>query len=453
MSLSGAMTTAVGGLDAQSRALGAISDNIANSQTVGYKRVETSFSTLLSVSNSRVHEPGGVLSRPKRTNDVQGSVQQTSSETNLALSGDGFFAVNRVAGIGNGGVPTFEADPVYTRAGDFSIDGNGFLSNSAGYYLSGWPIDASTGTVDKNAMQPIRITQFRDNPQATKNVDYAVNLPSAPSNLHDTDSSTTDIEFPPTTVNFFDALGQPHQLDVQWTKVDPVGPPINNNEWICNVTTSEAGVTVTAPAAGIHMFFNVADDPLTGAQAGSIKTLNGVTGAVGSTASIPFQIDFTGPAASTLNMNFNLGKFGVAEQATMFTGEDIEFRSANQDGLPPGSFRNLEIGPFGQLSVNYDNGARRNIFQIPVATFSNPNGLKLENGNAYTVTSDSGTPSYVFPGTGGAGTLVASAVEGSNVDIAAEFTKMIQTQRAYGANTRVITVTSQLLEETNNIIR
>jgi flagellar hook protein FlgE len=154
-------------------------------------------------------------------------------------------------------------------------------------------------------------------------------------------------------------------------------------------------------------------------------------------------------------MNFNLGKFGIASQTTMFTGSDgdLEFRSANQDGLPPGSFRNLEIGTFGQLSVNYSNGARRNIFQIPIAQFSNPNGLKLENGNGYSVTADSGTPSFVFPGTAGAGTLVASAVEGSNVDIAAEFTKMIQTQRAYGANTRVITVTSQLLEETNNIIR
>jgi flagellar hook protein FlgE len=382
---------------------------------------------------------------------VQGSVQQTSAETNLALSGSGFFAVNRVAGIGNGGVPTFEADPIYTRAGDFAVDGNGFLVNSAGYYLSGWPMDPTTGTVNKNAMQPIRLTQFRDNPQATSNIDYSINLPSEPNNLLDTDTTTTDIEFPPTSVDFFDALGQPHTLQVQWTKVDPA---VNNNEWIVNVTTAEAGVTVTSPAAGVPVFFNVTGTAA-GDQAGSIKTLGGVTGALGTDADIPFQIDFAGPAASTVNMNFNLGKFGIASQTTMFTGSDgdIEFRSANQDGLPPGSFRNLEIGTFGELSVNYSNGARRSIFQIPVAQFSNPNGLKLENGNGYSVTADSGTPSFVFPGTSGAGTLVASAVEGSNVDIAAEFTKMIQTQRAYGANTRVITVTSQLLEETNNIIR
>jgi flagellar hook protein FlgE len=446
------MTTAVGGLDAQSRSLGAISDNIANSQTTGYKRIETTFSTLLSVSNARVHEPGGVLSRPVRTNDVQGSVQQTSAETNLALSGAGFFAVNRVAGIGTGGVPTFEADPVYTRAGDFAIDGNGFLVNSAGYYLSGWPMDSVTGTVNKNAMQPIRITQFRDNPQSTSNIDYSINLPSEANNLLDTDSGTPEIEFPPTTVDFFDALGQPHTLQVQWIK--EAG---NNNAWQMR-TTDSTGAPLTSPSTDVRVVFNVTNAG--GAQEGSIQSIeyNGnpvEVGANGTDVTIPFQVDFAGPDPYSVSMNFNLGKFGVASQTTMFTGSDgdIEFRSANQDGLPPGSFRNLEIGAFGQLSVNYSNGARRNIFQIPVASFSNPNGLKLENGNGYSVTAESGTPNFVFPGTSGAGTLVASAIEGSNVDIAAEFTKMIQTQRAYGANTRVITVTSQLLEETNNIIR
>jgi flagellar hook protein FlgE len=451
MSLSGAMTTAVGGLDAQSRALGAISDNIANSQTTGYKRIETSFSTLLSVSNSRVHEPGGVLSRPRRTNDAQGPVQQTSAETNLALSGAGFFAVNRVAGVGSGGLPSFEADPIYTRAGDFEIDGDGYLVNSGGYYLSGWPIDSSTGVVDKNSMQPIRITQFRDNPQATSNIDYSIDLPSQANNLLDTDATTpTHIEFPPSNIDFYDALGQQHTLQVQWIKDSYA---TDNNTWRMRVTSSDPAMTVTAPAADVEVVFNVASSG--GAQAGSIQSINGgPAGAIGADVDIPLTIDFPGPAASTVNMNLNLGKFGVASQTTMFGSDgDLEFRSANGDGLPPGSFRNLEIGTFGELVVNYSNGARRSIFQVPVAQFSNPNGLKLENGNGYSATAESGLPSFVFPGTSGAGTLVASAVEGSNVDIAAEFTKMIQTQRAYGANTRVITVTSQLLEETNNIIR
>ena len=448
MSLSGALTTAVGGLDSQSRALGSLSDNIANSQTVGYKRIETSFSTLLSVSNAREHQPGGVIAKPIRTNDIQGSVQQTSIETNLAVSGDGYFAVSRINGLGAGGVPTFETDPIYTRAGDFNVDSNGFLVNSAGHALNAWPIDAATGVIDKNSLQPVRLTQFRDNPRATSNIDYSANLPSSPNPTFDTDGATAGIQFAPTTVQMFDALGQPHNLEVQWTKLAG-----NNNQWEARISSSEAGVSVTAPAAAVNITFNVADDAVTGAQAGSILSLGGVAGGVGSGASIPVTVSFAGPAASAVTMNLNLGKFGNAEQLTMFTGNDVEFRSARQDGLPPGSFRSLEIGAQGQMTLNFDNGARRTIFQIPLAQFSNYNGLKLENGNAYSITTDSGAPGFVFPGQGGSGTLVASSVEGSNVDIAAEFTKMIQTQRAYGANTRVITVTSQLLEETNNIIR
>src|SRR4051812_19544360 len=118
MSLSGALATAVTGIDAQSRALGAISDNVANSQTAGYKRIESSFSTLLSVSNAREHQPGGVLSRPIHTNDVQGAVQQTSITTNLAISGDGFFPVNRANGTQTNGTPIFTNSTYFTRAGD-----------------------------------------------------------------------------------------------------------------------------------------------------------------------------------------------------------------------------------------------------------------------------------------------------------------------------------------------
>src|SRR5579859_6402333 len=116
MSLSGALTSAVTGIDAQSIALGSISDNISNSQTTGYKRVETAFSTLLTVSNAQTHEPGGVTSKPLYTNDIQGTIQQTGIVTNLAVSNSGFFAVSQALGTSNNtSVPTFAPDPLYTR--------------------------------------------------------------------------------------------------------------------------------------------------------------------------------------------------------------------------------------------------------------------------------------------------------------------------------------------------
>src|SRR5919199_4687538 len=206
MSLSGALTSAVTGLDAQSRALGAISDNVANSQTVGYKRVETQFSTLLTVSNSQVHDPGGVTSKPARTLDIQGPVQTTGVETNIAVSGQGYFAVSRVNGL-NGLLPTFEADPLYTRAGDFQIDANGYMVNTAGYYLNGWSIDQTTGIVQSQALTQIRINQLKDNPQATQKVTYATNLPATPDAKNDTDSATAGIQFPVSKVLYYDSLG------------------------------------------------------------------------------------------------------------------------------------------------------------------------------------------------------------------------------------------------------
>jgi flagellar hook protein FlgE len=447
MSLSGALSTAVTGLDAQSAALGAISDNVANSQTAGYKRIDTRFSTLISVSNEQVHQPGGVLSRPSRTNDVQGAMQQTAISTNLGISGQGFFVASRATGISAAGVPTFDAAQLYTRAGDWNINSIGFLTNTAGLYLNAWPVDPVSGAVQKNSLEPIRVTQLKDNPQPTHNLAYNANLPAAPDAKLDVDTTTPDIDFPPSQVQIYDSLGAPHNLDMNWTKVAG-----DNNTWELKVTSSEPGVTI-APAGVTTFTFNVADDPLTGAKAGSIQMMNGVAGTVDTEATLPLSISFSGPASSTQAVNLNLGKFGNAEQLTMFTGNDVEFHSAQGDGLPPGSFKSLDIDNTGIVTINYTNGARKVFFQIPLATFSDPNGLNPESGNAFTASTGSGAAQISSVGAAGAGTLIPSSVEGSNVDIAAEFTKMIQTQRAYSANTKVITATSELLDETNQMVR
>ena len=161
MSLSGALTAAVTGIDAQSSALGTISNNIANSQTVGYKAVSTDFSTLLTVSNAQVNEPGGVTSTPIYGNDIQGTVEQTGINTNLAVSGSGMFAVSQALGANNSNsLPTFAPDPLYTRAGDFSLNSQGFLVNNAGYYLNGFAVNQTTGAVEKNALIPIQLNEL-----------------------------------------------------------------------------------------------------------------------------------------------------------------------------------------------------------------------------------------------------------------------------------------------------
>lgn len=454
MSLSGALTAAITGLDAQSAALGAISDNVSNSQTVGYKRVETSFSTLLTVSNALVHEPGGVKSKPLYTNDIQGSIQSTSTITNLAVSGDGYFAVGKVVGTSAvGKAPVFAPDPLYTRAGDFNIDNNGYLVNTAGYYLQGWAVNQTTGIVQKNALTPIQVTQLKDNPQATQNVTYSASLPTTPNPALDTNPLTPDIDFPPNSFQIYDAQGTAHTININWTKLAGAG---NENRWTATFTSTDPQITGLTPAAAQEVDFNLADDPVTGAKAGSILSIGPVAapvaGAVGSPASVPLTVSYAG-VATPQAVTFGLGKFGIAQQTTMFTGTDITFNSAPQDGLPPGSFRNLQIDQQGFMTINYDNGNRKTVYQIPIAKFQNYNGLQSENGNAYSTTPESGTALLSSAGGNGTGNLDASSLESSNVDIAAEFTKMIQTQQAYGANSRVVTVTNEMFQDTNNIIR
>src|SRR5260221_6655215 len=569
MSLSGAMTSAVTGIDAQSRSLGAISDNISNSQTTGYKRVDTEFSTLLTVSNAFVHEPGGVTSKPHYTNDLQGTVQQTSVVTNLAVSGEGYYAVSRVAGVNGTSLPTFEADPLYTRAGDFSVDNNGYLVNNAGYFLNGWTVNPSTGQVAKNQLIQIRLNQLKSDPLATANITYSANLPTTPAQNLNTGSTTpitvgqtltfstaptaptmtngdtfdvtqggvtttfvmsdtsagvpatagagqvlvpfdstvnapaqtlsilatslttngftssvdtngnlvidgttaspvtaavatlavgtaaasvatipASIVFTPNKVNFFDAQGAAHAIDVNWTKVAGT-----NDTYTLTCTSTDPTITSISPTSPTTVVFNLIDNPVTGAKAGSILSLNGVAGGVGSAASLPLTVNFGGGTPTTQAIGFGLGTFGLPEQTTMFTGTDVNFISAQHDGLPPGSFRNLDIDAHGLITLNFDNGARKTEVQVPLVQFSNYNRLQPQNGNAFSTTVAGGTPSIHSAGDNGTGTIIASSVQGAHVDIAAEFTKLIQTQRAYEANTKVITAVNDLLQQTNNLIR
>jgi hypothetical protein len=155
MSLLGAMNTAISGLTAQSNAFGNISDNVANSQTVGFKRIDTNFVDYLTSSTAASNTPGVVIARPDYVNDVQGTIQQQQNPLALAVAGAGFFAVSQPVGV-TAGTPSFRPEQFYTRAGDFSMDVNGYLVNSAGSYLNGWAADPTTGTLNRARWCPSR---------------------------------------------------------------------------------------------------------------------------------------------------------------------------------------------------------------------------------------------------------------------------------------------------------
>ena len=183
MSLFGAMNTAISGLSAQSSAFGNISDNVANSQTIGYKRVDTNFIDYLTTSTPSQNDPGAVVTTPDYVNNVQGTITQTDNTLGLAIAGQGFFAVSEQNGEANN-IPTFNPQQFYSRAGDFQMDKNGFLVNSAGDYLNGWPVNSDHRRgqpeyADADPGNPDRLQSRRRPGNVTH---LSANLPATPAN-------------------------------------------------------------------------------------------------------------------------------------------------------------------------------------------------------------------------------------------------------------------------------
>lgn len=429
MSLFSALNTSVSGLGAQSAAFGNISDNVANSQSTGYKAVDTSFIDHLTTSTSLRNDPGAVVALPQYTNNVQGTISQSTNPLALAISGQGFFAVSVPDGVAVGtNQPTFTPQSYYTRAGDFQLDANGFLVNSAGLYLQGWTVNPQTGVADQSSLAPIEITQTQFNPVPTSAVSLSANLPTAGTS-------------PPYTsqVTIYDSIGQQHAVTFQWT-------PSGTNSWSLSVDSPDAS---TKPIGTATIDFGANGQP-----AGTIGNMTGAGltpspfGATGDPATLQFTSDFgSGPQTVTIS----LGNYGQANGVTQFSATDYSLRSQSQNGVPPGSFTNLTMTNTGGVVANYNNGQSETVAQIPVITFANPDRLQRQNGQSFTATQDSGPAIAQRQGTNGAGSLVTSSLEGSNVDIASEFSKLIVAQEAYGANAKLITSADTMLQVTINM--
>lgn len=433
MSLFGSMTTAIAGLGAQARALGHVSDNLANSQTVGFKRIDTNFQDLVTQSGPGLHAPGSVLARPTFTHSVQGTIEQSQNPLGMAIGGQGFFSVAQARGFVDG-LPTFDDRQFFTRAGDFRMDRDGFLVNGANYFLQGWPVDDAQ-LVDRTTLEPIRVSQQVFNPIATTTIEIAANLPGV-----DPPATPGDARTFSTQVQVYDTLGTRRAMTLTFAQTPgaagppPVaGPP---RSWDMTISPNPVGGPVTIPVVfGVN---------------GTVATFNGTTGVAGTPVEFPFTMDF---GLGNQNITLNLGRFQVAQGLTQWAGNDFLLRNLDQNGVPPGAYAGLAIRDNGDVTVNYDNGRSRIIYRVPVVGFSDPDRLQRLDGAAFMRTIESGESQVTDANSNGVGKLVVGALERSNVDIATEFTKLIVAQRAYTANTRVVTTSDEMMQETINMRR
>ncbi|ESQ81342.1 hypothetical protein AEYBE204_03090 [Asticcacaulis sp. YBE204] len=444
------MLTGVSGLTATSTALSGISNNIANVNTTAYKRIETNLSATVTSSAGTTYTGSGVSASTSMSVSQAGTLQTTTSALDMAIDGNGFFVVSDTSAAGSASL--------YTRDGSFSVDADGYLVNASGYYLQGWTADSSgnltTGGLTSQ-LSAIRIPTAADDPEATTEVSLSANLNSTTeaytgeydisSGLsmasYDAEAGTgvePDFEI---TIPVSDSQGGEHSLTLSFLKSETA------NEWTVELWSDDVSGGYGADGTIIKtgtISFN---------EDGSINTdsLNaflGTDGAAGTTISIGASSDDSGG----LHWNSDLGIEG--QSITLDIGDGLTqmassstVNSIEANGTVFSDVTDIEIGEDGKVTAVYEDGSTRTIAQVALATFVNADGLKAVSGNTYKATSASGSYTLKAPGSEGAGSLTASALEASTVDLATEFTNLITVQRAYSASSKIITTADEMMQE------
>ena len=446
MSINSALLAGVSGLVANSTALSSISDNIANANTVGYKEAETDFQDVVTASAVRGrYNAGGVLGVTRQLVSRQGDLQQTTSSTDLAVSGRGLFVVTQKS---DDLLPTDERD--FTRAGSFTPDSAGYLKNTAGYYLQGWVADANgniaTDPSDLTKLKSINVSSFGGAAQATTKVSVNANLNAAtpvstaaatyqPGDLS-SGAATPDYKL---QIPVSDSQGGQRTLQVSFLKTGA-------NTWRAEIAAAPATDVNTANgliASGTLAF--TTDGKLDPANTTLPSSL--AFGASGSGAS-PAWATGLGISAQTIGLDLDTAPGGLTQQQAKNVVQSI-----TTNGTSFGNLGGISIDSNGFVTAQYDNGVTRQIAQVALATFPDEDGLQSSSGDVYKVSLDSGTYNLKTPGAGGAGTLSPSTLEASTVDLSAEFSDLIITQRAYSASSKIITTSDEMLQELIDIKR
>lgn len=550
MSVFGSLFTAVSGLSAQSSAISMISNNIANSATVGYKKTDAAFSSLVTTQGrNTAYSSGSTRALQRARVDQQGLLQQSASATDVAVSGNGFFIVKSNAN-------SSLSEPLYTRAGSFSEDASGILRNAAGFYLQGWQLDQNgnlpSSQADISSLVPVNVSFVGGLTLPTTAASLSMNLKAT-----ETQTPYASIS-PGFTADFtrgikvFDSLGAGHDLLINFKKMTTptatavgnaslsgIVGPFSGTAPFTGTETFDVAITGAVPAsttitlngdvakllADLNALVDASGDPICYAQldaAGnlSIKATNigatvTLTDGVGTplvNASNKLRMGAVSPVVASppvtpptlltaLNGTPNTEGWWTVEYRTPsgaivssgavnFTGngqlnavknlanevplslsnidwgngsdpQDITFDiagfsqysgqynviSSKQNGAELGLRTGITIDDDGFVTAQFSNGQSSRIFKLALATFANSNGLSELTGNVFRESDSSGSYNLREAGNGSAGKIAAGALESSNVDLAEEFSNMIVTQRAYSANTKVISTADQMMQE------
>ena len=383
------------GLRVNTKMLGIIGTNVSNVNTIAYKAGEIRFANVLGESIAE----GGVKVWGMNQIWSQGSVQHTSSPTDLAIVGKGLFIVQDSDG-----------EDYYMRAGAFHFDKEGYLVNDDGLKVQGYTIESASGTQTLGTLGAINPTSLNYPPNATSEMEITMNL----------DAATAASGIFSSSVTVYDSLGNDLELTLTFEKTGA-------GTW--EVTPSVASGTATDCSINPSTLVFGDDGKLT-SPTGNL------------------EISITGLKDGAADMTIgwvpdSITQYAAASSVTKLT----------QDGYGTGSVTGVQVGDDGVVTAIFSNGKGRDVYQLALAAFANYGGLNGVGNNLYAATQDSGEPVVGTAKTGGRGAVSPKSLEMSNVDLVTEFVNMITTQRAYQANAKVLTTSDQILQELINIKR
>lgn len=438
MSMTSAMGAGVAGLTANASRLATISDNIANSSTFGYRRVETEFDALvLSGAGGGTYSAGGVRANNSRRVDQSGSLVPTANALDVAVSGGGMLPVTSIVDVV---AESTNLPMMMTRTASFKPDADGYLRTDSGLVLMGWAFNPD-GTLPSpsrdttSSLTPVRLPLSQATNAATTEIQLGVTLPATETAMGADGAPVRS------RIEYYGNLGTTEFLDITYT------PRVSQtNEmtltWDVEIRDLAQGDTNNLIGAYTIVFDGSVE------FAGSIRTVTTASGEDYNpeTGVIPLNV-----AGGTLDLR--IGEPRARIRLLQQIGDTYAQQNIARNGAPVGRYLSAEIDENGVLRVAFDNDQVQSYYRIPIATVPNMNGLKAGASQTYTVSQASGGFFLWDAGDGPAGSIKGYARESSTTDIAAELTNMIQTQRAYASNAKIIQTVDEMMQETTNIKR
>ena len=402
-------STALSALNADSTAIDVVGNNLANLNTTGFKTSDVSFQDLVaqSLSGGQTQVGSGVATPTTQMDFSQGSLQSTGGALDAAIQGGGFFIVQNSTGATE-----------YTRAGNFQVDSQGNLTTPTGETVQGWtPVNGALNASGPTGNITIPMGSLQA-AQPTSNMSVDLNLNAA---------AATGDTFS-TSVQVYDSLGTSHVVSFTFTKTSTA------NQWQYSLSFPNSDLTSPGTPLTGTLTFNsagVLTSPAAGSAAPSLAVSNLADG------------------AGNMNINWNLYN-GTTPLITQFSQASAT-SAENQDGTPAAKLTQVSIENGGQVLAKYSDGNQVVVGQIAMASILNPESLISAGDNNFTLSANTALPAVGVPDTGGRGQLLGGSLEASNADIATEFTNLIEFQRSYEANAKVVTTVDQLSQDTINL--